>query len=184
MIRVGLSIMLAMPLMAGAQAASPAPSGSSVLPPGAGKPIVERTCAGCHSLHVVTSERGSPAHWTQLVNQMVGRGANLSDSEADTVIKYLSSHFGPVGSGPNSPTSSASSGGSTPSTPASTTRRINVNTATVHELQSFLGLSQKQAEAIVLYRQKNGKFKTWQDVAAIPEETPNEIEALQDRLAF
>lgn len=182
--RIELFILLALPLQAGAQATSPPPRGSFLLPPGAGKPIVQQACVGCHSLDVVTSERGSVAHWSQLVNQMIGRGANLSDSETDTVIKYLSSHFGPVGSETNSAAASVSSGGNTPSMPGSTTGRVNVNTATAQELQSLLGLSQKQAEAIVQYRLKNGKLKTWQDVAAIPEETPNQIEALQDRLAF
>lgn len=182
--RIGFLILLALPLQGWAQATPPPPRGSSLLPPGAGKPIVQRTCAGCHSLDVVTSERGSVAHWTQLVNQMVARGANLSDSETDTVIKYLSSHFGPVGPGTNSATSSVSSRGSASSATDSSTGRVDVNTATAQKLESFLGLNQKQAEAIVQYRQKNGKFRTWQDVAAVPEETPNQIEAIQDRLAF
>lgn len=182
--RIGFLILLALPLWASAQGAPSPHRGSSLLPPGAGKPIVERACVTCHSLDVVTSERGTTAHWAQVINQMVGRGADLSDPEIDTVVKYLSSHFGPVGSETTAATPSASSGVSTASTPGSTTGRIDVNTATAQDLQSSLGLNQKQAEAIVEYRKKNGKFKTWQDVAAIPEETPNQIEALQDRLAF
>ena len=181
MIRIGILILLALPLQAGAQATPPPPGGSSLLPPGAGKEIVERSCVACHSLDVVTAERGSTAHWAQVINQMVGRGADLSDPEIDTVVKYLSSHFGPAGSETKAATPSTSSSGSTP---GSTTGRIDVNTATAQEIESFLGLGQNQAEAIVEYRKKNGKFKTWQDVAAIPEETPNQIEALQDRLAF
>lgn len=180
MIRIGILIFLGLPLGAGAQAV-PHPGGSSLLPPGAGKEIVERSCVACHSLDVVTAERGSTAHWAQVINQMVGRGADLSDAETDTVVKYLSSHFGPVVSATKSATPSTSP---SESTPGPATGRIDVNTATPQELQSSLGLSQRQAEAIVEYRRKNGKFKTWQDVAAIPEETPNQIEALQDRLAF
>ena len=178
--RLGFEILLALPLWAGAQTTPPPPRGSSLLPPGDGKAIVQRTCVACHRLDVVTSEHGSAAHWTQVVNQMVGRGATLSDPEIDTVVKYLSSHFGPAGAG----TPSTSLGGVTPSVAGSATGRVNVNTASVQELQSSLRLSQKQAEAIVQYRKKNGNFKTWQDVAAIPEETPNQIEALQDSLAY
>lgn len=175
--RIGFLIFLVLPLWAVAQASPPPPRDSSLLPPGAGKPIVQRACAGCHGLNVVTSESGSAAHWTQVVNQMIGRGANLSDPEIDTVVKYLSSHFGPAGR-------SASSGGSTPSTSGATSDRVNVNTASAQELQSSLGFSPKEAEGVVEYRKKNGKFKTWQDVAEVPEVSPNQIEALQDRLDF
>lgn len=188
--RIGVLILLASQFWAGAQATPPHQStppprrGSSLLPPGSGKPIVQRACAGCHSLDVVTSERGTTAHWTQVVDQMIGRGATLSDPESDTVIKYLSSHFGPIGPMTTPGTPSASSGSSSHSTSASTTGRININTASAQELRSSLGLTQTEAEAIVQYRKKNGKFKTWQDVAAVPEETPNQIESLQDRLAF
>ena len=175
--RIGFLILLALSLWAVAQATPPPPRGSSLLPPGAGKPIVQRVCVACHNLDVVTSEPGSAAHWTQVVNQMVGRGMDLSDPEIDTVVKYLSSHFGPVGP-------SASSGESTPLTSGATASRVNVNTASAQEFQSSLGLSQKEAEAVVQYRKKNGKFKTWQDVAAVPEVSPNQIEALQDRLTY
>lgn len=182
--RIGSLILLALPLEAAAQATPPHPRGSSLLPPGAGKPIVERACAGCHSLDVVTSERGTTAHWAQTVNQMIGRGATLSDPEIDTVVKYLSTHFGADGAGTTSAALSTSSGEGALSTGKSTTGRIDVNTASAQELQSSLGLNEKVAEAIVQYRKKNGKFKTWQDVAAVPEATPNQIEHLQDRLVF
>jgi competence ComEA-like helix-hairpin-helix protein len=170
--QICLLILLTLPLWAGAQD-TPPPQGSSLLPPGSGKPIVQRKCVACHSLNVVTAERGSSVHWAQVVNQMVGRGANLSDPEIDTIVKYLATHFGSVG--PETPSA-------TPS--ASTTGRVNVNTASAQELESSLGLNQKTAEALVEYRKKNGQFKTWQDVAAVPEASPNQIEALQDRLAF
>lgn len=181
--RIGFLILLVLPLWAGAQAAPPPPRGSSLLPPGTGKQIVQRACVGCHSLDVVTSERGSAAHWSQLINEMIGRGADLTDPEINSVVKYLSNHFGAVSPRTSSTTPSALSGGGS-STFGSTTDRINVNTASAQELQSFLGLGQKVAEAIVQYRRKNGKFKTWQDVAAVPEATPNQIEHLQERLAF
>ena len=34
--------------------------------------------------------------WDQVVNQMVSRGADLSDEEIDTVIEYLSKNYGPL----------------------------------------------------------------------------------------
>ena len=178
-----LLILLGLPLWAGAQVNPPASHGSSSLPPGDGKLIVKRACVKCHSINVVTAERGSAVHWTQVVNQMVGRGVVLSDPEIETLVKYLSSHFGPVGPERASATKSASPGGSTSSS-ASTTGRVNVNKANAEELETSLGLSQKEAEGVVRYRKEHGLFKSWQDVAEVPEVSPNEIEALQDRLAF
>src|ERR1700731_3261108 len=67
---------------------------SPALPPGEGKPIVERMCGSCHALKVVTSKRASPEQWSQLVDQMVSRGAEGTDEEIQTVIEYLSKNFG------------------------------------------------------------------------------------------
>ena len=78
-----------------ASPAAPAVSPKSALPDGAGKPIVERTCAGCHSLKVIVTKKATRDDWTTVVNEMVTRGADLSDDEIDTVIEYLSTNFKP-----------------------------------------------------------------------------------------
>jgi mono/diheme cytochrome c family protein len=96
-----------------AQSAQPAPD-SVTLPDGAGRSIAQRTCIACHTLHVVTSKRTSQDGWTQVVNEMVNRGADLSDNEIDTLIQYLSTNFGPTG--PKSGTSTAP--GATGSSPS------------------------------------------------------------------
>ncbi len=180
MMRIVCLVLIASPLWARAQATPPPPHVSTSLPRGDGDKIVQRACGTCHSLDVVIAERGPAAHWSQVVNQMIARGATLSDPEIDTVVKYLSSHFGPASPG----AASGSAGIGAPSASGPTAARINVNTASAQELQSSLGLKQRDAEGVVAYRNKNGKFKTWQDVAEVPEVSPNQIEALQDRLAF
>ena len=50
----------------------------------------------CHALTVVTSKHSSHKEWDQVVNQMVSRGADLTDEEIDTVIEYLSKNYGPL----------------------------------------------------------------------------------------
>jgi mono/diheme cytochrome c family protein len=77
-----------------AQAAPPA-SPDNALPDGAGKPIVVRACVGCHSLKVVVSRKATREDWSKVVNEMVTRGADLSDDEIDKVIDYLSTNFKP-----------------------------------------------------------------------------------------
>ncbi len=72
------------------------PAGSAAMPDGAGKDIVQKQCAVCHALTVVTAKHASRKEWEQVVNQMVSRGADLTDDEIDTVLEYLTKNYGPL----------------------------------------------------------------------------------------
>ena len=50
----------------------------------------------CHNLKIITTKRASEEEWTRSVDNMVNRGAVLSDDEADEVIDYLSHNFKPA----------------------------------------------------------------------------------------
>ena len=143
---------------------------SPALPPGDGKPIVERMCSSCHALKVVTSKRASPEQWAQLVDQMVSRGAEGTDDEVETVVEYLSKNFGLDTPPPPAEKSSASS--------------VHVNQATAAELAAALDLPPAQGEAIVAYRQENGKFKDWHDLTKVPGVDSSKIEANKNHLIF
>ena len=67
------------------------------LPDGPGKAVVQTACSQCHSLEVVIGQPRSRDAWTDLVSQMVGNGAQLSDDDYNLVIEYLAAHFGPAG---------------------------------------------------------------------------------------
>jgi glucose dehydrogenase len=75
---------------------APLPANSAAMPDGAGRPIVQKQCAVCHALTVVTAKHASRGEWEQVVNQMVSRGADLTDDEIDAVIGYLAKHYGPL----------------------------------------------------------------------------------------
>lgn len=45
---------------------------------------------------------------------------------------------------------------------------ININTASVGELTSLSGIGQSRADAIIEYRQSNGKFQSIEDIMKIP----------------
>ena len=66
------------------------------LPDGAGKPIVQRACTTCHTLNVITTRRASQPEWAKTVDDMVNRGADLSDDDIDKVVDYLSTNFKPT----------------------------------------------------------------------------------------
>src|SRR5262245_11350550 len=65
------------------------------LPQGEGRDIVAVACTQCHALAPILAGREGPAGWKRHVHNMVLRGAQLTPSEADTVIRYLAANFGP-----------------------------------------------------------------------------------------
>jgi mono/diheme cytochrome c family protein len=65
------------------------------LPDGEGKALVEKTCAACHGVDTATSETHTEAEWKSVVDTMVNRGAEGTDAELATIVKYLAKNFGP-----------------------------------------------------------------------------------------
>jgi len=65
-------------------------------PDGKGKAIVKKACLSCHNASVIVTPPGRSADgWADEVGKMIGRGAILSDDDADQLVDYLSTHFGP-----------------------------------------------------------------------------------------
>lgn len=64
------------------------------LPQGQGKAEFQRICGNCHSVTMATSQRMTQAQWTDVVNDMVSRGAQGSQQDLDNVTSYLATHFG------------------------------------------------------------------------------------------
>src|SRR5260370_39772694 len=82
-----LSLAVAAPLRA--QTAPPA------LPPGEGRDLVAVACTQCHGLTTIVQMRDGAGGWRQFVNYMIMKGAQVSNSEAETVVQYLTANFGP-----------------------------------------------------------------------------------------
>jgi competence ComEA-like helix-hairpin-helix protein len=170
---------------------SPAPTDAGALPDGPGKAIVIKACLSCHDAQKITSFRGSEDDWADEVNKMIGRGAILSDDDVDQVVDYLAAHFGPAGSGSASSAPSGDSGGApapekTPASPASgaSATTVNVNKAGADALQSALGLSRQEADAIVQFREQHGSFKSLQELESVPGVPPEKIKENQKLIVF
>lgn len=67
-----------------------------VLPEGAGREIVERTCSQCHSLETVLRSRLTRRQWEARIDEMIAKGAKLSDEDIDVIADYLGAHYGPA----------------------------------------------------------------------------------------
>ena len=125
-------------------------------------------CGGaCHDLDVVTSERFSKQGWANTVDTMVSRGATGTDEEINAVIDYLAEHFGRE-----------------KKADSTAAAKININTESAKELAADLALSQEEASAIVEYRDKEGRFKSWEHLKKVPHLDMKKIESKRDRVVF
>ncbi len=59
-----------------------------------GTTLVQERCTVCHTLSRVESQRLTAAEWGALVDQMIGRGAQLTPDEKTIVVNYLAANYG------------------------------------------------------------------------------------------
>jgi len=85
----------AAPAAAAPQAAMSETAAKDPLPEDVGKSTVQKICGDCHAIEQAISIRGTARDWKDTVDLMIDRGANGTPEELQTVVKYLSKHFGP-----------------------------------------------------------------------------------------
>ncbi len=65
-------------------------------PSGPGQAQVTTACAMCHAPTIITGKHYSEEKWGEVVDQMITRGAKVSDADYDMVVAYLARNFGAV----------------------------------------------------------------------------------------
>jgi len=126
------------------------------LPDAPGKAVFEKTCGTCHDIKDVIARRRTKSSWQQVIEDMVARGAEGNEEDLAAVVSYLSSQFG----------------------------KVNVNAAAVDEIQNSLGLSEKDARAIVAYRDQNGKIQDFEQLQKIPGIDVEKLREKRSSIAF
>lgn len=121
------------------------------------KALLERACVKCHALAITTRQRNDKERWSAIVDDMVTRGAVLTDDEIEKIIDYLAKNLGP---------------------------RVNVNKASAEDLAKALEVPKAAAAAIVEYREKNGSFKNLENLKKVTAVDAKEIESRKDRIEF
>lgn len=58
------------------------------------KKLLERTCTRCHTLVSTYRMRNTRERWTEIVDDMVSRGAEATDDEIEQIIDFLAVHYG------------------------------------------------------------------------------------------
>jgi competence ComEA-like helix-hairpin-helix protein len=129
---------------------------SAQLPDGKGREAVKKLCTECHEIGSVIGSRRTRIGWRQNVEDMVARGAEGSAEEVESVVEYMTAFFG----------------------------KVNVNTASTKDLQSALGFSEREAQAIVDYRERNGDFKDFEQLKKVPGLNPQQLQSKRPQIAF
>lgn len=62
--------------------------------------------------------------------------------------------------------------------------KVNVNTATLEELDTLYGIGETRAQAIIDYRRQNGPFKSMRDLKKVPGFHQNVIDGLKGKVSF
>jgi len=136
---------------------TPKPAASEEEELARGEELTDRVCTtSCHGIDNITRLRRTPREWNDQVVAMVTRGAVATDAQFTTIKKYLARYYGAV----------------------------SVNSAPAADLSTVLGLSTKEADAIVEYRKTHGKFADIASLLKVPGIDKSKIEADPDALRF
>ncbi|HEY76271.1 MAG TPA: hypothetical protein G4O00_08835 [Thermoflexia bacterium] len=64
-------------------------------PTAAGLTLLEERCTACHTLDRVGRAQKTYEQWSQSVDRMIAKGAQLNDEERAILLKYLAETYGP-----------------------------------------------------------------------------------------
>ena len=119
---------------------------------------MNKSCdTSCHGLEKLDEAgRKPPREWDDLVISMQGKGATGTAADFAMVKKYLARYYG----------------------------FVRVNMAAAEEFSRVLGLSAKDAAAVVAYRTEHGKFADIEALLKVPAIDKSKIEEQPDALRF
>jgi quinoprotein glucose dehydrogenase len=98
-LKVGLGVLAGVAACAAASvlsAQAPSPEELSGLPDAPGRDVFAAACSSCHALGLAASKRRSPEEWQEIMERMVGFGAEISEADFKTIHTYLAQNLAPV----------------------------------------------------------------------------------------
>jgi competence protein ComEA len=115
-----------------------------------------KVCSSCHDAERILSNRRTRTQWQEVIEKMIERGAEGTDSDFTAVEEYLVQHFG----------------------------RVNINKALPKDVATVLDLSPKEAEAIVEFRKANGDFADFDSLCKVPGIDVEKLKKARDGISF
>ena len=121
-----------------------------------GAPLFKRICSDCHDSDRIVSHRRTKSDWEDIIKKMIGEGAEGTEKEFLAVFAYLRHHYG----------------------------MVFINAASADEIAISLGLSEKDAAAILDYRKTNGPFPDFEALKKVPNIDVKALDAHKEAVAF
>ena len=134
-------------------------SAAQSFPDGLGKETFVNVCSSCHDPTHVLGKQMSKPEWKAKVTEMLQEETDVTDEEKDAIVEYLAKNFPKP-------------------------EKVNVNKASAKEIALVLEMAPKDGDAIVAYREKNGAFKSFDDLKKVPTVDAGKIEARKGRIEF
>jgi competence ComEA-like helix-hairpin-helix protein len=120
-----------------------------------GEEVFLNRCSTCHATERALVAPRTRKGWEGVLAEMLNNGAQLETGEADAILAFLTERHG----------------------------LVNVNAATAEELVA-LGLSKKDADAIVSHRTDHGPFADFAALRGVPGLEVDRLDAVRQQLAF
>ena len=126
------------------------------LPEAPGKAVLVKACTSCHDSSIITDGPRTIAGWVDVMYLMKDFGAVLTEAESKTVTDYLVTNLA----------------------------LVEMNKAEAGHLELVFGVTDAVAKDVIAYRDKQGGFKTMDDLKMAPGLDAARVDALKDRLLF
>ena len=128
------------------------------MPDDEGRDLTVKLCGNeCHTIEKVIAERKSKSQWAETMETMRTDGAAGTDDEFKVIVRYLATHYGV---------------------------QVQINKATVRQIDDVLVLAEGQADAIVKYREANGPFADWASLLRVPGLDAKRLEFQKSKVVF
>jgi len=62
---------------------------SAQTPSSADKDVFEKACTACHGLEPIAAMTGNKEEWTDVVEDMIAKGAEIGNADKDKIVAYL-----------------------------------------------------------------------------------------------
>lgn len=120
-----------------------------------GEAVFQNRCGSCHDTERALGAPRTRRGWEAVIADMVNVGAQLEAGESESILAFLTERHG----------------------------LVNVNAATGEEIVT-LGLTKKDADAIVSYRTEHGAFADFAALRGVPGLDVERLDAVRQRVAF
>jgi competence protein ComEA len=115
-----------------------------------------RVCSTCHDAQRILATRRTRTQWEEVIGKMIERGAQGTEEDFAAAQEYLMRVSG----------------------------RVNVNRVAAADLVTVLGITEKEATAIIDYRKAKGDFADFEALCKVPGLDVEKLKTLQDAISY